>query len=181
MSVHQRSIITKALILAWQEVLRSCCCAGSAGMCNMSFQYQHHQHEVRHIRLNRTTTFFLFETKEEKKKDHTFLTFLWINWKFEIYPQLTSPVYISLSLVSAHAKDQRVTSIHSFRTGSQGNSIRQEFFYTPVCGAGLPKPGDTSSRNILACLALWMGPSSPRCTSVPALNGKIATQSGCVS
>lgn len=34
----------------------------------MSFQYQHHQHEVRHIRLNRTTTFFLFETKEEKKK-----------------------------------------------------------------------------------------------------------------
>lgn len=66
MSVHQRSIITKALILAWQEVLRSCCCAGSAGMCNMSFQYQHHQHEVRHIRLN--TTFFLFETKEEEEE-----------------------------------------------------------------------------------------------------------------
>lgn len=66
-SVHQRSIITKALILAWQEVLRSCCCAG---MCNMSFQYQHHQHEVRHIRLNTTTTFFLFETKEEEKKLH---------------------------------------------------------------------------------------------------------------
>lgn len=83
----------------------------------MSFQYQHHQHEVRHIRLNRTTTCHLLV--------HT-----------------------------AHAKDQRVTSIHSFRTGSQGNSIRQEFFYTPVCGAGLPKPGDTSSRNILACLAL---------------------------
>lgn len=32
----------------------------------MSFQYQHHQHEVRHIRLN--TTFFLFETKEEEEE-----------------------------------------------------------------------------------------------------------------
>lgn len=101
-SVHQRSIITKALILAWQEMLRSYCCAGSAGMRNMSFQYQHHQHEVRHIRLNTTTTFCLFETKEKKKKLH--LSDFSVNklkGKFGIiYPQLTSPVYISLSLVS---------------------------------------------------------------------------------
>lgn len=132
----------------------------------MSFQYQHHQHEVRHIRLNTTTTFFLFETKEKKKLHLSDFSVNKLKGKFEIiYPQLTSPVYISLSLVSdtefcvhtAHAKDQRVTSIHSFRTGSQGTSIRQGFFYTPVCGAGLPKPGDTSSRNIQhALLYEWV-------------------------
>lgn len=158
-------------------MLRSCCCAGSAGMRNMSFQYQHHQHEVRHIRLNTTTTFFLFESKEKKLHLSDFSVNK-LKGKFEIiYPQLTSPVYIFVchlwvplsSACTQHTKDQRVTSIHSFRTGSQGTSIRQEFFYTPVCGAGLPKPGDTSSRNILVCLALRMGPSSP-CSAVCPLS-----------